>query len=73
MRRTQRKVSIPDLVRAMIEGGASFHLSAGGTWRVDGLAFLPCDLRDEFYQVDEAALAAHLRRMTTESKRDRAA
>lgn len=50
----------------MIEAGASFHLSAGGTWWVDGLASLPCDLRDEFYQVDEAALSAHLRQMATD-------
>ncbi|MBK9313098.1 MAG: hypothetical protein IPM55_02445 [Acidobacteria bacterium] len=73
MKRTERTIDIPDLIRRMIEAGASFHRSAGGTWRVDNLASLPCDLRDEFYQADETAIAAQLRLMAARVEGDQAA
>ena len=63
MRRTQRRVSIPELVKAMTEAGATFRHSECGTWLVDDLASLPCNLRDDFFACDERELAAELRRI----------
>ncbi len=60
MKRTTRNLNIPALVEALIEAGAVFRRSPGGAWVVEGLASLPCALRDEFFAADEKALGAHL-------------
>ena len=63
MRQPSKHVSIPALVQAMTEAGAVFQRSECGTWLVEGLAFLPCNLRDDFFACDERELAAELRRI----------
>lgn len=63
MTRTERKISIPDMVRQMIDAGASFVFSPGGSLYVNNLASLPCHLRDDFFACDEKQLVAHLRQM----------
>ena len=63
MKRTTRGSDIQALVRAMTEAGAVFQRSECGTWLVEGLASLPCNLRDDFFACDERELAAELRRI----------
>ena len=61
MRRTLRAVSIPGLVEAMRRAGAGFVQTEAGSWLVQGMASLPCDLRDELLGCDERALVAFLK------------
>lgn len=70
MKRTTRHANVSALIRAMTDAGAAFRHTAGGAWLVEGLASLPCNLRDEFFEADERELAAELRRI---EDRDRAA
>ena len=69
MKRTLRGVNIPGLVEAMRRAGAGFRAMPGGTWLVENLASLPCDLRDEFFACDEKALGAHLRATATDGEK----
>lgn len=61
MRRESSRVSIPGLVEALRQAGASFRQTSGGCWLLDAGTSLPGWLADAFYQADEKALAAHLR------------
>lgn len=66
MKRTTRHANVSALIRAMTDAGAAFRHTAGGAWLVEGLASLPCNLRDEFFAADERELVAELRRIETE-------
>lgn len=61
MRRTQKRASIPALVKAMIEGGAGFHFSECGSLFADNLGKLPTYLRDEFFNCEGRELVRFLR------------
>lgn len=61
MRRTHRTVSIPGLVEALRQAGASFRQTSGGSWLLEAAASLPGWLQDAFFQADERSLAAFLR------------
>jgi len=70
-RRTERRPDVAAVVRAMLEAGATFRQTDGGTWIVDNLTSLPAALQDEFYECDERELVRHLRGL--EKRDDRAA
>lgn len=63
MKRTQRRVSIPELVKAMTDAGAVFYFTDAGTLLVRGLASLPVTLQDEFFECEGRELARYLREL----------
>lgn len=74
MKRTSRRVSIPDLVAAMTDAGASFYFTDAGALLVRGLASLPVTLADEFFECDGRELVRFLKeRQTIEKMAGRAA
>ena len=75
MRRTQKRVSIPALVSAIVQNGGGFHFSEAGSLFADNLTSLPTDLRYEFFDCDGTELVRFLKtefsKQNTGGKNDR--
>lgn len=63
MRRTERKINIHAMVRAMTEAGAEFYFTDNGTLLVQGLDSLPLALQDEFFECDGRELVTHIKQL----------
>jgi len=57
-----------DIVAAMLAHGAAFRFTAGGSLPVSGLANVPAEIRQMFFDCDGQALIAHIRAMPKPGK-----
>lgn len=73
MKRGDKQVDIPGLVREMTEGGAYFYFTPAGSVVVRNLGALPGYLRDAFYACNERELVRYLRAIEENHARDQAA
>lgn len=68
MKRTLERITPGDLIQALVNAGASFRQTEGGSWLLDVESSLPGWLLDEFLASDERKLGEHLRQQKQQQK-----